>query len=263
VRVLLKVRKEGARARMVSIPFPPTWQGGIFNPVELKDRRNSLAAQVETVISNNYGVAMPELIERLVRDRDSLAADVVKMRDDFVNELGATTNSWEKRFAQKFGMIFAAACLLVRYEIAPFTEERASEAIKSLYAASRSLTVSIPDATDALLNRLRAEVADRNLFPRLTKGQVLTAVQKKAAKGAVRKVGDEYRVLVIRPKRLKSFVEPPAVADGVISEVAARGLLIKDPKGSMTRQLMIKALSSQKRRYLCIKGMVPRKVSKA
>jgi len=250
------VRNEGAQARMVPIPFPPTCDGGTFCTNDDADERNRLAKAVVDTIASNYGWAMPEFLRHLVKDRTTLAADILKLRDDFVKDVGATGNIWEKRYAEKFGMVLAAARLLLRYGIAPWTDERAVTAVTNLYKASRSLTVSVPQATDALLEKLRKEVAAKKRFPRVSKGQSLSADQKKEVWGVVREIGGKKNVTAVKPARFKKLVEPSAVSDLVLDELDARKLLVKNPDGNLKRQVAIKGLTEERARYVCIKGLV-------
>ncbi len=86
------------------------------------------------------------------------------MISDFVRDVGAAGNIWEKRYAEKFGIVLAAATLLARFDIAPWTEARAVTAVTNLYNASRNLTVSVPQATDALLDHVRKAVTGKNVL---------------------------------------------------------------------------------------------------
>jgi hypothetical protein len=249
-------RKEGAQVRMVPIPFPPTEDGGTFISAASPAERNRLALKVETTIAANYGVGMPVFVGHLVKDRAVLAADILEIRDDFVKNVGATDNNWEKRYAEKFGLPLAAALLMVRYGIAPWTEERAITAITNLYKASRSLTVSVPQATDALLTRLRKQVAAKKHFPKVSKGETLNKAQKKEFWGCVREIGGKKNVTVVTMTRLRKLVQPAAVADQVLEELASRSLLVKATDGNSTRQVSIKGLTETRARYVCIKGLV-------
>jgi hypothetical protein len=249
------VRKEGARARMVAVPFAPTWQGGTFARVTDPDTRTKLARTVEETISTHYGVAMPAYLERLCKDYSILAPDIVKIIDDFVVRVGAANDTWERRYAEKFGMPLAGALLLARYGIAPWTEDRARDALATVYKASRSLTVSVSEATDMLLTVLREKVRNKKLFPRVEKGKGV-AVDAKAWWGVIRTVDGKSSVTVIRPTRFKKLVQPAAAADKVLHELDVRNLLIKDSAGSLTRQVLIKGLGDERVRYVCIKGLV-------
>lgn len=254
-------RKEGARARMVSIPFPPTFEGGTFRSA--KAQATALAQEVEATIGGNYGVATPEYIRYLVRHRRSIATDVVKLRDGFVQAVGATNDNWERRYAQKFGMLFAAGCILDRSGIAPWTEARAKEAITNVYKASRGLTVSVPQATDAFLKKMRKLVATGKRFPRVEKSQVLSPAKRKISWGAVRKIAGKPNITAVKTARYEKLVQPPAVAQAVLAALDARKLLLKDTDGNLKRQVLIKGLSKGRVRYVCVQGVATSKSSKA
>jgi hypothetical protein len=250
-------RREGAQVRMVPIPFPPTWKGGTFCNAA-KSERKRLKKLIWTTTEVNYGVAMPRFVTHLVKDRPTLGADILEIRDGFVKDVVATHNDWEDRYAEKFGIVLAAALLLVRYGIAPWTEERATTAITNLYNAARSLSVSVPQATDALLTRLRKEVAAKKHFPKVSKGETLTKAQKKEFWGCVKEIGGKKNITAVPMTRLRKLVQTAAVADQVLDELASRNLLMKAPDGHLTRQLEITGLSDKRRRYVCIKGLVAR-----
>jgi len=197
---------------------------------------------------------MPKLLRRLVKDRAALGVEIQALIESFVRNVDAAGNTWEKRYAEKFGIVLAAAILLVRYDIAPFTEERATAAVTNLYNVSRSLTVSIPQATDALLDILRN--AQKKRFPSLQKGEILKDDRRKAAWGVRRDLGGKKDVMVVRASRFKKLVQPSAVSEQVLEELAARSLLLKDPDGNKKRQLSIKGLTKKRVRYVCVKGLV-------
>lgn len=257
------LRKEGHQVRMVAIPFAPTWDGGTFHRISDPLERSRLAKLVEDTISDNYGVAIPKYIANLVKYYPSLATDITKIRDEFVEGVGAARNSFEKRFAEKFGILMAAAVLMVRYEIAPWDEARAKEAITAVYKRSRSATVSIPEVTNRLLDELREAVRKRDRFPRLTKGGTLSLEQQKKAWGVIRKVGDEKNVAVMKSASFRRRVHPPAAADVVLDELAKRDLVVRSPDGNLKYQLAVKGLSKKRPRYICIRGLVSSTVKRS
>lgn len=252
-------RKEGARVRMVSVPFPPTWQGGTFHTVKGESERNKLLDQVATTIAINHGVAMPEFLKYLVKDRATLAADILKLRDSFVKDVVPTGDNWERRYAEKFGIVLAAARLLVRYGIAPWNEERAVTAVTNLYRVSRSQTASVPESTTALLEKLSRLVAAKKRFPRVGKGEALDNNQRAKVWGVIREVDGKKNITVVKASRFRKLVQPSAVSDLVLDELDARNLLVKAPDGHPTRQLLITGLTEKRARYVCIKGLVPKK----
>jgi putative DNA primase/helicase len=259
-----KPRKEGEEVRMVPIAVPATWQGGIFNHLselsqKAADERKTLAEEVEQTIKNNYGKVMPMYLKRLVKDREELLAEIPSMVDQFIASVGANGgNNWEQRYAKKFGIVLVGARLLSRYGLAPWTEDRAIAAVTNVYNLSRSSFVSIPKATDALLESLRKHLAEGIRFPKLAKGEVPNNPEKKPW-GALKEIDGEAGVLVIKPDKFKDLVQPSAAADGVLHELDKRGMLVKGEDGQLKRQLLIKGLSKQRLRYVCVTGLVANK----
>jgi hypothetical protein len=128
--------------------------------------------------------------------------------------------------------------------------------VKNLYKASRSLTISAPQATDALLKKLRKAVADKKRFPRLSKGQSLNVNQKKEVWGVVREIDGKVNVTALKATRFERLVKPSAVSDLVLDELDRRALLVKDTDGNLKRQVAIKGLTKKRARYVCIRKLV-------
>jgi hypothetical protein len=253
-------RPEGAQVRMISEPVPSGKKGGIFNrvkgsPAEIAAKSKKLARQVEETIAINYGVAMPGYLLEVVANRSKLSQRLPSLVDQFVKRVGADTDPWERRFAGKYGIDLAGAILLAEFGIAPWTIERAWSAITRMYRRARSANVSVDEATDALVRRLRKIIAAGKRFPVIQKGEKLSA--KKAAKawGATRDMPKLGRVINVRYSRIERLVTPSAITGQVLRELARRKILVKASDGKLTRELMIKALTGAgRRRYVCISG---------
>jgi hypothetical protein len=246
-------RSEGAQVRMIGIPVQSGRDGGIFNrvsgtPQAISKQCKKLARQVERTISENYGVAMPEYLEVMVPKRSSLAKCVQSIIDKFVERVGANTDPWERRYAEKFGIVLAGAILMSDFGIGPWTRKRARMAISRLYKLARSITVSTNDATDTVLTRLRKLVKAGKRFPFVKKG----AKHNEANSwGLVRDMPNSGRAVLVRLSRFERLVKPSAAARAVLIELDNRGILIKASGGKRTRQFMIKG-SENRHRYVCL-----------
>lgn len=246
-------RSEGAQTRMIGIPVPAGHDGGIFNrssgtPQEISTKCRELARQVEQTICENYGVAMPEYLRRLIPKKESLGPFVQRIIDKFVKRVGADTDPWERRFAEKFGLVLAGAILMSGYGIGPWTKKRARNAIAKIYKVARSTTISTHDATDKLLRRLRRLVKEGTRFPLIKKGASFDASD---AWGVTKKLSNGKRAVFIPLSRLKKLVKPPVILSRVISELDNRGILISAADGKHTVQMMFKG-SPKRRRYVCL-----------
>ena len=250
-------RPEGVQARMIPIPVPPGGEGGIFNRVEgsrseaLRECRK-LAGEVEETIKSNYGVIMPEYLRNLVPERPTLGGRVRKLIDRFVDEVRADRDPWERRFAEKFGIVFAAAILLSEFGIAPWTKRRAGKAITTIYKKARSTSVSIDEAADALVCKLRKLVKKGERFPKIKKGRELSSDEVSCAWGAVLALPNATRVVACPLARVVSLLRPSAIAQPVLCKLADRGLVLKSSDGKLTREVMLKGLTGKKRRrFVC------------
>jgi hypothetical protein len=257
-------RPEGAQVRMVPLPVPPGKHGGIFNrvtgaPEQISEQCKLLADQVNKTISENYGVIMPAYLGKLVPQRVKVAAETRSLIDQFVTKVGGGTDPWERRFAEKFGIVLVGAILLSRFDLGPWTEERAWLAIETMYRKSRGASVSIADATEATLKRLRKLVKDKSKFRRVRKGEIIRDPHKFAAIGFVREIDGRKNVVLIRYSLFRNHVRPPAVASQVLQSLAEKGIVLRRKDNKPTRQVMIKGVDKKKRRYVCLAGLVTKK----
>ncbi len=253
-------RSEGAQVRMCPVPVPAGKRGGIFNRVDGEDeeitaKSKKLARQVEKTLASNYGVVAPAYLSELVAERSAISQRVHRIVDLFVERVGADSDPWERRFAEKFGIILAAAILLAEWKIAPWNKKRAWQAIKSIYRRSRAAIVSLEDVKSGLLSRLGRLVEKGERFPFLSrKGQLLSAKQAARAWGIIKKDPQAGSVVLIPYARIMKLVGPAAIAAAVLAQLAKDGIVIPSSDGKLTRQTMIKALTDTRRRryvYFC------------
>jgi hypothetical protein len=255
-------RPEGAQVRMIGNPVPRGGNGGIFNRIKRPRRRTlalstKLARQVEDTIETNYGVAMPSYLEKLVLERRKrgrrLARRIRRIVDKFVDRVGADTDPWERRFAVKFGIVFAAAILLSEFGIGPWTKKRAYAAIKTVYKKARAACASVNEATDALIRRLGRLMRAGRRFPTVEKGKSLSKDRASQAWGAIRTMPQVGRMLLVPYNRIERLVKPSAITGQVLRELEHRGVLVKASDAKLTRETMIKGLAGTGRwRYVCL-----------
>jgi hypothetical protein len=108
--------------------------------------------------------------------------------------------------------------------------------------------VSVKDAADALLKRLRKLVKAGKRFPLIKKGE---SYNEADTWGLTRKMPDGRRAVLIPSSRFDSLVKPSAAAKAVLAELEKRGILIKAADGKPTRQMKIEG-SKMRRRYICL-----------
>ena len=208
-------RMEGAQVRMAPIPVPPGADGGIFNRLEgsreIAEKAHLLVREVEETLAENYGVAMPAYLGKLWPQRSSLAPRVPRITDNFVKWVGADSEPWERRFAEKFGIALAGGIFASQFGVAPWTKERAWSAVRAIYRRSRAALASVSETTDALVGKIRkALTAGR--FPRLDKGQTMKPEDAGRALGVTRKLATHGPTILITLEQLKGLIKPRATS---------------------------------------------------
>ena len=251
-------RMEGAQVRMTPIPVPAGADGGIFNRLEgsceaIVEKAHLLFREVEVTLAENYGVAMPAHLGILWPQHCSLAPRVRRIMDKFVKKVAADSDPWERRFAEKFGIVLAGAIFASEFGVAPWTKGRAWRAVRTIYRCSRAALTSMSETTDALVGTLRKELSDGR-FPRLDKGQSLKPEDAGRALGVTRRLATHGPALLVTLAQLKGLIRPRATSSAVLADLAKRGILIRSAEGKSTRETMIRGLNgSRRRRYVALK----------
>ena len=243
---------------MAPIPVPAGVDGGIFNRLEgsreaIVEKAHLLFRNVEATLADNYGVAMPAYLDKLWPRRCSLTPRVLLITDKFVEKVGADSDPWERRFAEKFGIVLAGAIFSSEFGIAPWTKRKAWRAVRAIYRRSRAALTFISETTDALVGTLRKELRD-DRFPQLDKGQSLKPEDAGRALGVTRKLATHGPALLVSLAQLKGLIRPRGTSSAVLADLAKRGILIRSAEGKSTRETMICGLNgSKRRRYVALK----------
>ena len=129
-----------------------------------------LAREVEETLAANFGVAMPAYLRKLVPQRSSFQRRIRLIIDKFVQVVRADSDPWERRLAEKFGIVLAGAILASEFGIAPWSKQRAWQAVRRIYQRSRTALASVVDFDNSLIDKLRKALSDGR-FPQLKKGK--------------------------------------------------------------------------------------------
>jgi hypothetical protein len=189
----------------------------------------------------------------LVPQRSSRAPRVRRIMDNFVKKVGAVSDPWERRFAEKFWIVLAGAIFASEFGVAPWTVGRAWGAVRAIYRRSRAAMTSVSQTTGALVSTIRkALTTDR--FPQLDKGQIMKPEHAGRALGVTRNLSTHGPTLLITLAQLKGLIRPRVTSSAVLADLAKRGILIRSPDGKSTRETMIRGLNGSKRhRYVSLK----------
>ena len=197
-------------------------------------------------------MALPRYIRKLVAERATLGSRIRQLVETFVQTVNADQDPWERRFAEKFGLVFAAAILLSQFGIAPWTKKRARIAITAIYKRARGASSSFDEAANALVGKLLKHIKKDNRFPVIKKGETLATDKASSAWGAIVQLPKVGQVLACRYSRVERLIKPSVLTQLVLRELSNRRFIAKSSDGKLSRQLMITGLTGKKRlRFVC------------
>ncbi len=253
-------RAAGEQLRHIDIKIPDPKLGGIFDrlqgtPDEKVKEAIPLAAQVEATIAVNYGVAQVPFVAALVANRSFLTAQVKEAVADFIEQVGADNDSWERRYAAKFAIVAAGAVIAADYGVAPFTAEHALRCVKKAYRVARRSVFTVEEAVNALKASLRSALADDTTFPRIEKGQSLPSKLKDTAWGFRRKDAQHGQIIAIAPARFIGVIGSLPAANAVLAVLTEKGIAIPGSGGKSHRQMAVQGFSRDGRgRWVCVRA---------
>ncbi|HEX4407375.1 MAG TPA: DUF927 domain-containing protein [Xanthobacteraceae bacterium] len=248
-------RAEGEKVRMIGLPVPSGAEGGIFNRLKDKSARKraehckALAELTENAISANYGVLFPQLIRAIIPSRVAMSERLRRRVARLVQEAGADSNPWERRFARKLALAAATAMELSSLHLVPWSEKRAKRAFLRMYRQARGAVATIDELADGTVARLRTLLLDSSP-PKLEKGTKPSDREwERAQDGFLRKIPGIGLAFVIPMARFEKLVSRRGTAGAVIQKLAQQRIAHPGEDGSPTRQVAIEGRG--RRRYAC------------
>jgi hypothetical protein len=131
----------GDMVRLFNISVPGPKKGGIFDridgaPAERAKRSIKLISKLERGYTNHCGQVFPRWILYLMaQDR---SGEIIKRVNKFIEHVGAGSNGWEVRFAQKFGVIYAAMMMGIDAGLLPWPRSLPREVVTKCYRKARN-----------------------------------------------------------------------------------------------------------------------------
>ena len=163
----------GDKVRLFDIHVPPPEQGGIFDRIsggsrERAKRSVKLIMKLEHGYLNNHGHIFPKWIAYLLSNNCS--PQIVKAANEFVQHVGAEHSGWAKRFAQKFGVIYAAMKLAVSGGLLPWPTELPLKAATECYRRARKAAMSEVEINRYFAEQLCKTIAGSNRVADVSQG---------------------------------------------------------------------------------------------
>ena len=244
-----KGRTQGQRLRHIDIPLQSKNKFGVFDrlradkaqPGKTADKVYLLVKELERTIGSNHGRAIKKWIDCLVALPNAKRPQ--QLLDEFVSFASPVKNAPENRMAAKFGLAFAAGVLALEARILPWTREFVKEVCLAGYTlALNEFNRYREDAPDGM-ERLRAAINDRTLFPQLAINKKLSRVAFELMGGLALIVGG-VKYIAVRDQYLVSLMGSRTRADALIKSLNASGKLVSGHGGKATVQLALKIVNT-------------------
>ena len=147
----------GDMVRLFDIRVPGPEKGGIFDRIRGSKRRRArksveLIAQLERGYTNNHGHIYPQWVTFLMAKNRS--PRINQLIAEFIDAVGSTHDGWEKRFARKFGLVYAAIVLGIKAGILPSTKEFALDVVSKCHNRARRAAMTPSEAMIDAARRL-------------------------------------------------------------------------------------------------------------
>src|SRR5205814_7539417 len=177
--------------------------------------------------------------------------DVQRRIDDFMKAVQVPNDAWERRFARRFALAFAAGAIAADFGIVPWGRKTIGLAIKACYLAARA---AVPDA-DKLredgLTRLRTQLSGAaNILDLVRRGhKVGWSREAAAAAEAFRVEGPNGRYFLVSKAILARWLVSPLQINLTIDELERRNYLIQTESDVKTEQHAIWGIPGRPRYY--------------
>jgi hypothetical protein len=163
----------GDKVRLFDINVPPPEEGGIFDRVPGGPRKRAkrsvqFIAKLEGGYLNHHGHVFPKWIVCLLAN--NYAPQVVTAANEFVRHVGAENDGWWKRFAQKFGMIYAAMSLGVTIGLLPWPADLPLKVATKCYRRAQKGAMSKAEISRYFAAKLCKRITRPNRLADVSKG---------------------------------------------------------------------------------------------
>ena len=220
-------RSDGEKVRFIDVPVPKATKAGIFDrlPEGTKDRVGAGKAaitELERHLALQYGSAFPAWIEYLLTR--SRALKIQKYAASFVDRVAGDGTGYDKRYAEKFAVLYAAGKLAIEAGILPWDNSLPWKAVAKCYKLALKSAASADAQAATKVELLRSLLQQPERFPKL-KGTGTKVVEYKPKTLGVRTRIKGRRVCALRDTEIQAFAGSKAVAKAIRKRLAEVGAL--------------------------------------
>jgi hypothetical protein len=217
----------GDKVRLFNISVPGPDKGGIFDRVKCEpdDRAKRsvvLIKELERGYTNHCGHVLPIWVQYLMAEDRS--AEI----DKFVHHVGAGGHGWEVRFAQKFGIVYAAMNMGIDAGLLPWPKSLPRKVATKCYRRARNAAKTDQERAAEGVGKLRKLIeADGRLVDASDRDQADRPIKIPAKSIGVRFSKDgrvKYGILdaamtkIFRTKQAKALFTKQLAKAGILAD---------------------------------------------
>lgn len=132
-------RLRGDLVRLIDIPAVTSGTRGIFDDLPPNTTPADLAHAIEQAGRAHYGHAARRMIALVLDDSRSVIADGQRRMERFMRDAAVPEDGWERRFAQRFALAYAAIGLAHTLGLLSWTRAEAFAAVGAIYRRAREV----------------------------------------------------------------------------------------------------------------------------
>jgi hypothetical protein len=221
----------GDKVRLFNINVPGPAKGGIFDrmkcePIDRPKRSVELIKGLERGYTNHCGHVLPIWVQYLMAEDRS--AEIIKLVDKFVHHVGAGGHGWEVRFAQKFGIVYAAMNMGIDAGLLPWPKSLPRKVATKCYRRARNAAKTDQERATEAAGKLRrlidedGRLVDASDWDRADRPIRIPAksIGIRFTKGGRVKYGilDSAMTKILRTKKAKAIFTKRLAKAGILSD---------------------------------------------
>lgn len=208
---------------------------------------------VERVCADVYGVVGRKYVKNLVADQGKAKIKANQYLSEFMDKLSAPMKGWERRFAYRFAIVYAAGMLGIDFGILPWKREVIMQTCEDCYASARANIPNYNDILASSLAKLKQQLEKDNCCVDLIENP--NSKQLKNAAGYLLNHPKLGPYFAIKPNQFEKWLRNDISPRLVAAHLRKEGHLIATRQNIATKQVKISKLDKKrKHRYYCIKA---------
>jgi putative DNA primase/helicase len=257
---LAQGRLKGEEVRFIDVPIMAHPKFGIFRSLpEGYSSSGALVAELEKRCGQHYGHPARAFAERFLADRPRRERFARACMKRFQRVANVPDQGWERRFAERFGLVYAAIRIATKMGILPWTQHQALEAVVSCYRAARgaisdaegTLQKALADLREALATGDELKLIDLRQAPRK---RCRSVDELEEVDGFIRRDPQDGTFYALTSEAIKRVLGPK-VTPHVLKRLQGNGhLLTTAGRTSLLKQVLVKEFGPKKRPYACIRA---------